>query len=222
MSTKVTIAGPRTLSGIRRIGNEVKIKVAKQLATNETRRLGRESSKHYANAVKQIGNILRNPGIGSIGTGGPKSIRFTRVDGSMQTVRTAPWAPLKEAYAAQAPKSATFWKKTGALSTYFDFMAGPGAKATAKTVRFNITEKGIKVESEITFSRLPSPMDVLITKAFLTGAKQNGLYLPTPLSSKGINRFSVQRAAFAEADRPFVSRVTSALGGNLLKVLQRK
>lgn len=220
MTVKISVIGPRSISSIRRLNDVVMVKAAQKASALHTKQLGNTTRKHYRNAVQQVRDILRDPGISPVSAGGSKTIRFRHVDGKRGYIRTAPWAPLSIGYAARPPESVTFWRKTGRLSLAFAtaVYASPPT-ATARRVRFTIREKGFTLESEVALSRLPRPLDKLITQAFLSPGKDLGLFLPAPLI---VNRRSLQRLIFPERRRPFVSRVTSALGRKWLEALKGK
>lgn len=220
MSVKISVIGPRSISGIRRLNDAIKVKAAQKASKLHTRQLGDTTRKHYRNAVQQVRNIMLNPGIGPVSAGGSKTARFRQVDGSKGWVRTAPWAPLSISYAAQRPESTTFWRKTGRTSLYFGiavYTHPPTARA--KRVRFSIREKGFTLESEVYLSRLPAPLDKMVTEAFVSPGKDLGMLLPEQTT---INRRSLHRIIFPEKQRPMVSRVTSALGRKWLEALKSK
>ena len=181
------------------------------------------ASAHYAHAVKEVGDVLENPGVGNVlRRAGRRAVRFKYLDGRAGRIVTALWSPLSEDYARHAPASTTFWRKTGRLAANYRLQArlptGVDALVGIRTKVLPSTRKGaVAVRNRLEFVKLRPVIDGIVRQAFVEGAE----VAPGIISLPRGFRQTLDVMVFPERSRPMVSRLSAALGRDFHRALKK-
>lgn len=177
--------------------------------------------QHYDNAVTQIGQVLDGVGTPStITTGGGKIVAFKHADGKAGRVTTEYWDPLTPKHIARKEPSTVFWHKNGVLAREYRSKILPRAPKVTATSTSSVQGGKLKVLIKMTVGALRAPFSELITESLVHGEEARAADVA------GVKRNSVERAIFLEQGngrrhRPFIARMSAALGVRMRSALQK-
>jgi hypothetical protein len=184
---------------------------------------------HYANAIKQVRLHLRGLGIpAGVTSGGIRTITYGKADGDVGRFQTKTWPALSESYrkahrvdGKAAPTSYKFWRKTRLLSRTFDADTRReyGVSVTENKSTRNHHKNRINTTVIVAIEPLPFPFERAVSVPFLN---RLGDAIPVKDLSQPIDRLGLGRARFAETQRPFLRRMSSALGKEMLSDIAKK
>ena len=188
---------------------------------------------HYTNVVKEVGRKLNGLGMAqNVQSAGARQLGFGTVNGGLGKIITKNWKELRKRYAGRTPNSLWFWQKTGMeanpnsliVAYKRDVMGKEVAQVQAAPKAARNHHKGrINVRMILGFNALPQPFESAITQAF-SGANEQVSLGPRSLYT---GRKGLSRARWAEEDkaarsRPFIRRMSAALGKDMYKDLAKK
>jgi len=189
---------------------------------------------HYANAIKQVRQHLRGLGIpAGVTSGGVRTITYGKADGGVGRFQTKVWPALSESYrkahkakdergqSVRVPASYKFWVKQRILSRTFDAdtRRDYGVSVTENKATRNHHKNRINTTVIVAIESLPFPFERAVSVPFLN---RLGDAIPMKDLSQPIDRLGLGRAKFAETQRPFLRRMSSALGKEMLSDITKK
>lgn len=178
-------------------------------------------ARHFGHTLSQIHGFLRSPNLTGINRGGFRRVGLSAFAGHRVVAKTPrSWSPLSKLYIAQSPRSRTFWRKTGKLLDHYQHAQANILSQRAQVNRvggIQVRRTNVELTARVRLGTLPDPLGLIIGQAFAEGQHQFSLRT----TGIGLNRNSIQRITFPEAQRPVISAIAARLGREMRTALRK-